>query len=334
MHLFSPSRTARVLRAASVFTMMLAGFALPAHADYPADKNLTIVVPYPAGGGLDAVGRILAESFTAQTGGTVVVDNRAGAAGTIGMGQVARARPDGYTLAVGSPGNISIAPTTNPSLAYSPTQNLISAALAVRMPILVVAREGAPFATTQELITYAKAHPNKLSYGSGGNGTAMHLAGEMFNEMAGVRTLHVPYQGGSPLMVDLLAGRIDYAFIDASAIPSIKSGKLKLVAVTTDVRSKIMPDTPTIAEGGVAGYEASNWYGLFLPAGTDNALVQKLNTLANTALADPKVIEKLEAKYMEASKPLTPAQFADFVKADIAKWARVAKAAGLITATK
>lgn len=316
-------------RKTSVVTLLMTCAVLSARAEYPADKTMNIVVPYPAGGGVDAVGRILGESLNKKVGAVVVVENRAGAAGTIGMSYLARAKPDGYTVAVGSPGNISIAPSIYAKLPYQPTKSLTAVAQVVRMPLLLVARADAPFATTEQLIAYAKKNPGQLSYGSGGNGSSTHLVGEMFKEMASVQTLHVPYTGSSPLMTDLLAGRIDYAFTDTSSLPNIKGGKLKLLAVTTAARSKLLPNTPTVSEGGVTRFEALNWYGLFVPAGADASIVKKLNKIAVDALTDPKVVERLEAQFMETSAPMAPEQFAEFVKADTAKWALVARNAGI-----
>jgi tripartite-type tricarboxylate transporter receptor subunit TctC len=309
--------------------LTLAAVAGTARAEYPNDKILTIVVPFPAGGGLDNVGRIVAESFRQKTGATVVVDNRPGAAGTIGITRITQAKPDGYTIGVAAPGAISIAPIMYPNLPYNPVKSLTAAALMVRMPLLLVAKLDAPFSTAQELIAYAKAHPDKLNYGSGGNGSSPHMAGEMFKQMADIKTEHVPYSGSTPLLTDLLGGQVDYAFTDTSTIPSIQAGKLKLLAVTTAKRSKLLPDTLTMAEIGVRGFEASNWYGLVLPVGVAPSITLRLNQMTAAALADPEVVVKLEAQFVEIAPPITPQEFADFIMQDTEKWSAVARKGGL-----
>lgn len=293
-----------------------------AQAEYP-DKPVTFVVPFPPGGGVDLVGRILAERIVTESGKNIVVDNRAGAGGTIGVGSVARSAADGYTLTLGSPGNISIAPSVYPTLSYDPAKDLMPVAMAVQMPILVLARPDAPFKTIQELIAHAKRKPGTLTYGSGGVGTSLHLAGAMFASMAGIDVLHVPYKGSSPAMIDLVGGRIDYMFIDTSAMPTVAAGKVGLLAVTNAARSALLPETPTIAESGVPGYEASNWYGIFAPAATDPQRVQWLNQQVLRALKDPGVSEKLKAQMLQPAAAQTPQQVADFVREDIAKWKQV-----------
>lgn len=293
-----------------------------AHAAYP-EKPVTFVVPFPAGGGVDLVARILAERIGAESGKSIVVDNRAGAGGTIGVGSVARGAADGYTVTLGSPGNISIAPSVYSNLAYDPAKDLTPVAMAVQMPILVLARPDAPFKNIQELIAHAKRQPGTLTYGSGGVGTSLHLAGAMFASMAGIDVLHVPYKGSSPAMIDLVGGRIDYMFIDTSAMPTVAAGKVGLLAVTNAARSALLPETPTIAESGVPGYEASNWYGLFVPAGTDAQRVQWLNQQVLQALQDPGVSEKLKGQMLLPAAPQTPQQVAGFIRDDIAKWKQV-----------
>ena len=303
----------------------LCAFALPqaqAQSNYP-EKPLTFVVPFPAGGGVDLVGRILAERITTQSGAHIVVDNRAGAGGTIGVASVARSQPDGYTVSLGSPGNISIAPSTYPELPYDPAKNLQSVAMAVQVPILVLSRPDAPFKNISELIEHAKKNPATLSFGSGGVGTSLHLAGALFAEMADIDVLHVPYKGSTPALVDLMGGRIDYMFIDTSAMSSVTSGRANLLAVTNAERSPLLPETPTISESGLPGYEASNWYGFFLPADTDKAKVQWLNEQITQALQDSSVQEKLKAQMLLAAPAQTPDEFSKFVVDDIAKWKQV-----------
>lgn len=275
------------------------------------------------------VGRIVAERLAAQTNANIVVENRGGAGGTIGVGYTARAKPDGYTVTMGSPGNISLAPSIYSSLPYSPSKDLMPVAMGVQMPLLLVSRVDAPFATVNELIAYGKANPNKLSYGSGGTGTSQHLAGAMFADMSGIDSVHVPYKGSAPMLVDLMAGRVDYTFIDTSAIPNVKAGKLKLLAVTGGKRFQPLPEAPTVSESGVPGFEAVNWYGFFLPASTDREIAKWLNTHILQVLSDPSVVQKFEQASMEPAPAMTLEQFAEFVQGDTEKWSKVVKSLNL-----
>ncbi len=293
-----------------------------AHAAYP-EKPITFIVPFPAGGGVDLVGRILAERIGAQSGASIVVDNRGGAGGTIGVASAARSAPDGYTVSLGSPGNISIAPSIYPKLQYDPAKDLAPVAMAVQMPILVLSRPDAPFKNVSELIAHAKTNPGTLSYGSGGTGTSQHLAGALFANLADIDVLHVPYKGSSPALVDLMGGRIDFMFIDTSAMSAVTSGRANLLAVTNTERSPLLPETPTVAESGLPGYEASNWYGFFLPAGANAQTVQWLNEQITKAMQDPSVQEKLKGQMLLAAPAQTPDEFRQFILDDIAKWKQV-----------
>lgn len=294
-----------------------------ANAAYP-DRPVTFIVPFPAGGGVDIVSRILAERIHVQTGKNVVVENREGAGGTIGVGAAARSSPDGYTVTLGSPGNISIAPTAYKKLSYDPAKDIEPVAMAVQMPILVVAKPGAPFKNIQELIKYAKTNPGELTYGSGGVGTSLHLAGALLAEEAGIDVVHIPYKGSSQAIVDLLGGRIDYMFIDTSAMATITSGKAQLLAVTSAQRSSLLPDIPTVAESGVTGYETSNWYGFFVPHGTGGDQVEWLSEQIGLALQDQEVKSKLKHQMLTPAKPQTPKEISHFINQDIAKWKALA----------
>lgn len=303
----------------------------PANAktDYPKAKPISLVVPFPAGGGVDTVGRIIADQLAKDTNANIVIENKGGAGGTIGVGYVARAKPDGYTLTMGSPGNISIGPSIYSNLSYQPAKDLQPIAMGVLMPLLLVSRLDAPFKNVQELIAYGKANPGKLTYGSGGTGTSQHLAGAMFAKMAGINAVHVPYKGSSPMLIDLMAGRIDYTFIDTSAIPNVKSGKLKLLAVTSAKRSKLLPDTPTVAESGVADFEATNWYGFFAPAGTSPDIAKWLNQHIVKTLSEQNIIEKFNSQSMEPAPNMSVQAFSDFLKKDTEKWSALVKSMDL-----
>lgn len=296
--------------------------AAPAMAQttYP-ERPVTITVPFPAGGGVDIVGRLLAQQIAQSTGANLVIDNKAGSGGIIGVGAVARARADGYQFVMGSPGNISIAPSAYRSLSYSPARDLKAVAMGVQMPLLLVARPDAPFSNVAELMQYGKQNPGKLMYGSGGTGTSQHLAGAMFAQKAGIDANHVPYKGSSPAMIDLMGGRVDYVFVDTSAMPHVKSGKIRLLAVTTAKRSGLLPETPSVAEAGLPGYEAVNWYGFFAPAGTPPQAVQWLNEKIQAASRDPVLLQKFAAQMVEVPPAMSSAQFEQFVQNDTKKWA-------------
>ncbi len=299
-----------------------------AHAAFP-EHPLTLIVPFPAGGGVDTVGRLLAQSITAKTGATVVVENRGGAGGTIGVAGAARAKPDGYVVTLGSPGNISIAPTAYRGLSYDPRKDLTPIAMAVQMPLLLVGRPDAPYSSVAELVAYGKAHPDKLSYASGGTGTSQHLAGGMLNQLAGIQAVHVPYKGSAPALTDVMGGRVDYVFVDTSAMGTVKSGRAKLLAVTNAKRSALLPDTPTIAESGVPGYEALNWYGVFGPGGMDEQARQWWSAQIAAAVADPAFVQKLNAQMLEAPPAMDSAAFTAFIEQDIDKWAGLIRAMDL-----
>ncbi|MEO6985989.1 MAG: tripartite tricarboxylate transporter substrate binding protein [Paralcaligenes sp.] len=308
----------------SMVAVSVAGVGpITAQAAYPDAKPINLVIPFPAGGGVDVVGRIIAQYLATKANANVIVENKGGAGGTIGVGFVARAAPDGYTATMGSPGNISIAPSIYSRLPYSPSKNLQPVSMVVKMPLLLVSRVDAPFTSVKELIAYGKQHVGKLTYGSGGTGTSQHLAGAMFAQMAHIDAVHVPYKGSAPMLIDLMAGRIDYAFIDTSAISNIKAGKLKLLAVTSAKRSELLPDTLTVAESGVPNFEAVNWYGLFMPIGVSSAVSRWLNEHVSQALKDPAVVGKLRAQSMEPAPAMTVEEFTRFIKQDTKKWAEL-----------
>jgi tripartite-type tricarboxylate transporter receptor subunit TctC len=317
--------------AAAITCCALAGVAVTAsnaQAAYP-DKPIDLVVPFPAGGGVDLTARFFAEQLTKDTGANVVVENRAGAGGIIGVNYVVHSQPNGYTLTMGSPGNISIAPGLYPKLSYDPDKDLQAVAMGVQVPVLLVVRPDAPFTDVKSLIAYGKANPGKLSYGSGGPGTSQHLAGAMFAETAHIQALHVPYKGTAPALTDLMAGRIDYMFTDSSAMSIIKGGKIKLMAVAGAKRSTLLPDVPTVAESGLPGFEVANWYGFFIAAHTPSAVTAWLNSSIEKAMKNPTLIKKLNDQMLEVAPAYTPDQFAAFLRSDTAKWSKLVKSMGI-----
>lgn len=305
-----------------------AGAMQAAQAAYP-ERPITITVPFPAGGGVDVVGRLYAQDITQNGGANIIIDNKAGSGGIIGVGAVARAKPDGYQFVMGSPGNISIAPSAYKSLAYNPSKDLKPVAMGVQMPLLLVTRPDAPFQSVAELVRYGKEHPGDLTYGSGGTGTSQHLSGAMFAQKAAIDARHIPYKGSSPALTDLMGGRVDIAFLDTSVIPNVKAGKIKLLAVTSAKRSSLLPDTPTIAEAGVPGYEALNWYGFFAPADTPAEAVNWLYGKLKAAQANPALAEKFKTQMVEVPPAMDSAAFGKFVEEDTAKWTQLIKSMNL-----
>ena len=289
------------------------------------------MVPYPPGGPLDIAARVLAAAVKDSLG-TVVVENRAGAGGNLGADLVAKAAPDGQTLVMGAVATHAINPWLYRKMPYDALRDFTPLTLVAQVPnVLVMNAETAArlkINTLADLVAYAKAHPGRLNYGSGGNGSAGHLAGEMFKAQAGVFAVHIPYGGAAPTQLALLGGQIDFNFDNlASAAGNISAGKLKALAVTTLKRSSAMPELPTVAEAGLAGFDIDTWFGFFGPAGVPADQVQRLNRAFVAALNAADVKAKL-APMMAEPAPSTPEQLGQFVKAELAKYERVVKASG------
>jgi tripartite-type tricarboxylate transporter receptor subunit TctC len=298
---------------------------LAAAQAYPA-RPVTIIVAYPPGGQNDVAARIVAQSMATSLKQPVIVDNRAGAGGIIGAQHVAKAPADGYTFLLAAI-NHSILTTLKPNMPYELERDFVPAGMVAAFPIILVTNPSLPVKSVQELIAYAKANPNKLTYGSSGSGGGTHLAAELFCSMAGVKMLHVPYKGSAPAMTDLLGGHVQLMFADSpSAIPHIKSGKLRPLGISSRQRSALIPELPTIAEAGVAGYESNSWVGLVAPAGTPSDIVSKVNAALVESLNDPTVKGKLLDIGGEPM-PGKPDQFGRFISAETGKWARIIKEA-------
>jgi tripartite-type tricarboxylate transporter receptor subunit TctC len=302
--------------------------ALPAFAQsYPA-KPVRFIVPFPPGGPVDTTARGFTQKLSESWGQQAIVENRAGAGGIVGAEAAAKSAPDGYTFFVGSIHH-SVLPGLNPKLPYNVEKDLVPVTFAAQFPIILVAHPSVPAKTVQELIAYAKQNPGKLAYGSAGNGGGTHLAGELFKTLAGVDLLHVPFKGSAPAMTDLLGGQVQLMFSDApTALPHIKSGRVRALGVGSPKRSALVPDVPTIAESGVKGYDAYSWAGVFAPAGTPKEIVVKVNGDIVKALSDPGVKKRLLEAGAEAA-PGTPEQFGAFLKGEIAKWGKVVKDANI-----
>jgi tripartite-type tricarboxylate transporter receptor subunit TctC len=306
----------------------LAGTVQAQANDYPA-KPIRLVVPAAPGGGADFLARIVGVKLGELVGQSVVVENRAGASGTIAADGTAKSAGDGYTVLMGQSTSIVIAPQLYPKLPYDTLRDLKPVTLVAEVPNVMVVHPSVPANTVKELIALAKAKPETLNFGSSGNGAPSHLAGEMFKSATGTRLVHVPYKGAGPAVNALIAGEIQVMFAPIVAVlPQVKAGRLRALGVTSAKRSAAAPDLPTLAETGLTGYEISSWFGLFVPASTPAAVVDKLFKETNRVLKSPDVIERF-AK--EGAEPVgsTPAEFNNYVRTEFVKYNKVIKDNGI-----
>ncbi|HRL54367.1 MAG TPA: tripartite tricarboxylate transporter substrate binding protein [Acidovorax temperans] len=305
---------------------LLGGTSALAQA-YPT-KPVTIIVPFAAGGTTDILARIIGQALTAELGQSVVVDNRAGAGGNIGGQAAAKAAPDGHTLFMGTVGTHAINASLYKKMPFDPVKDFAPLTRVANVPNLLVANPAQPYKSVKDLIAYAKANPGKVNFGSSGNGSSIHLSGELFKSLAKVDMQHVPYKGSAPAVTDLLGNQIGIMFDNMpSAIQHVRSGSLVPLAVTTAKRSPELPNVPTIAEAGVPGYEATSWFGMFAPAGTPAPVLAKLNAAIVKVLAQPDVKKKINEQGAEVYSE-TPEQFAAFIQAESVKWGKVVKESG------
>ena len=315
-------------------TLLLAACAtvlpmLPAAAQTFPTKPVSLIIPFPPGGPTDAMARTLAAEIKDQLGQPVIVENRAGAGGNIGAEYVARSQPDGQTLLFGTSGPLAINSSLYRKINYDPVKSFAPVIQVGHLPNILVVNPSVPAKDVQELVAYAKAHPGKLSYASSGNGASSHLAGVMFNAIAGTDLQHVPYKGTGPALNDLLGGQVSMSFTDVlTALPYIKAGKLRALGVTTTARSQALPDVPTLAEQGIKGYDVSVFFGIVAPAGTPAATIDKLNKAFADALASPKVRQIFAAQGLEPAPDGSPAQLGRFIVSESAKWKDVVKKSG------
>ena len=321
---YGPLRGHLLLAACIAITPLLP--TQDAFAQYPA-RPLRLVVAYPPGGPVDIVARTLGQAMTGPLGQAVVVDNRAGANGIIGSEHVARAAPDGYTLLLTST-PLTIQESLYKKLPYSALRDFTYLAAAGSGPQMLVVHEAVPAQNLRELIALAKAQPGKLNFASPGAGGANHLAAEMLKTMAGIEATHVPYKGFAPAEADLLGGRISFMFSSLpAAMQHVRSGRLRAIGVTSTQRARSAPEVPTLAEAGLPGFDVSSWYGVVGPAGLAQEVVVKINAAVNSALESAAMKERLATLGVEAPAS-TPEQFAEFIRRDIGKWARVVKDSG------
>ncbi len=314
-----------------VFAAMLAfAFLAPVHAQSWPAKPVRIVVPFPPGGTTDIVARSLGAELQKLWGQPVIVENRAGAGGNVGADAVAKSQNDGYTLLMGTVGthaiNAALFAQAGNKMPFDPAKDFVPITLAAAVPNVMVIHPKVPANSVAEFIAYAKANPGKLNMASSGNGTSIHLTGELFKTLTGTYMVHLPYRGSAPAVSDLLAGNTNVMFDNLpSALPHIKSGRLKALAVTSRERSPALPDVPTIEEAAkLKGFDASSWFGLFAPAGTPREIVDKVQTDVAKALAVPTVRERFVSQGAQPGGS-TPDQFAAFIRGETDKWTKVVK---------
>jgi tripartite-type tricarboxylate transporter receptor subunit TctC len=287
-----------------------------------------LIASQAPGGGVDAVARIVSSRLSEALGQTVIVDNRPGANGSVAGELAANSPPDGYTLMLGALGNLGVNVFFFKKLAYEPLKDLAPVTTAISSGNVLVVHPSVPAKSVKELIALARARPDQLAYGSSGSGGAGHLAGALFRSMAKIEMLHVPYKGGAPAMIDLLAGQVQLVFASSpTAVSPVNAGRLRALAVTTARRSKLFSELPTIAEAGVPGYEVNSWSGVIAPAGLPRPILERLNAAVNATVAAPEVKERL-AQLGSESGGSTPEQFGELIRRDSAKWADVIKRTG------
>jgi tripartite-type tricarboxylate transporter receptor subunit TctC len=314
----------RVRAAATAFAAAVSATALA--QGFPA-KPVRVVVPYPPGGPTDIVARVVSQKLSEQTGQQFVVENRAGAGGNIGAEAVARSPADGYTLLVATTAH-AINPSLFKQLGYDLQKDFAPVSQLTGGPLVIVVNPSLPAKNVPELIALAKSKPGALNFASSGNGQSTHLSAELFSSMAGIKMNHVPYKGSAPALTDVIGGQADLMFDTMlSAMPQVKTGKLRALAVTSAARSPAAPDLPTVAESGLPGYEAIAWNGLLAPAGTPKDVVAKLNAELKRALEAPEVKERFAAQGFGAAWT-PPEKYAAFMQAELAKWAKVVKTSG------
>lgn len=314
-------------RAVLALALAVTGATAFAQTAYPS-KPIRLVVPFPPGGGTDLIARTVAQRLTDTLKWTIVIDNRPGAGGNIGVDAVAKAAPDGYTLVIGQTSNLAVNPTLYPKLPYDPLKDFAPVVVLSSSPIVIAVATQSPFKTFADVVAAAKKKPKAITLGYSGNGTVAHLSSELAQKTAGIELQHIPYKGASQAMTDVMSGQVD---LYMSSVPTllghVRDQKLRALAVTSIKRSGELPDTPTLAESGYKDFDAVTWFGILAPAGTPADVVRTLNTEFNKALRDPAVAAKLRSDGGDVIGG-TPEQFANLIKTEIPRWGRVVKESG------
>jgi tripartite-type tricarboxylate transporter receptor subunit TctC len=310
-------------------TLVLAGLApIAVQAQSFPSKPIRIVVPFPPGGSTDLLARRIGEKLAAAWGQPVVIENRAGAGGTVGADYVAKSAPDGYTLLMGVTGSNAISAALYPKLPYDVVKDFAPVSMVVSSPLVVAVNPTVKAGNLKELVALAKVRPGSLSYGSAGNGTSMHLTGEMFKLATQTSMVHIPYRGSAGMLTDLMAGQIEVTFGDLLVLmPQIEAGKVKALAVTSKKRHPMLPNVPSVAESGYPEFEALSWQGLFAPAGTPADVMTKLSTEINKALKAPEIQDYFGSRGF-IIEGTTPAVFKGFIESEVTKWTAIVKASG------
>ncbi|SDZ97067.1 Tripartite-type tricarboxylate transporter, receptor component TctC [Variovorax sp. YR216] len=323
------NRSQRWIAGAALALVACSSFAQTA---WPA-KPIKLVVPFPPGGGTDFVARLLAEKLTTQAGWTIVVDNKPGAGGNIGLDAVAKSPPDGYTLGLGQTANLAINPALYTKMPFDPLKDFAPIAPVASQPVVLLVNVSSPYKTLADVVAASKAKPESMRIGLAGNGTVGHLAGEMLERRAGIKILNVPYKGAGPAMTDLLGNQVELNFANTPvAIPQLAGGKVRALAISSPQRLKTVPQlaaVPTVAESGYPGFDAITWTGLVAPAGTPPAVVDRINSEVQKILKRPDVVEKLAVEGSTAAAESTPKQFADYIRSEHQKWGALIREANI-----
>jgi tripartite-type tricarboxylate transporter receptor subunit TctC len=317
-----------MIRRLLAFIAALATTTAFAQGDYP-NKPIKLIVPFPPAGGTDTLSRAIAQSIATDTKWTIVVENRPGAGGNIGLDAAAKSPPDGYSIAMGQTANLAVNPALYSSMPFDPLKDFAPIALLSSQPLIVVVSAASPYKTLKDLVDAAKKNPGKVNMASAGNGTIGHIGGELFQRRAGIKMTHVPYKGAGAAVTDIMGGSVETIFGNSQSVGGlISGGRLRPLAVTSPKRLAAFPDVPTVAESGYPGFEAATWSGLVAPAGTPKPIIDKLNVAANKALGTAEMKKRLAD---EGSTPLggTPQQFADYIKVEHAKWGAAVRDAGI-----
>lgn len=325
------ARCNSVVGALGVLAALSAGLAQAQTGANPAaypDKPIRMIVPNPAGGGVDIIARLVGQHLGERLRQPIVVDNRPGAGGTIGLGALSKSPADGYTLGMGVTATLAIAPALYRKLAYDPQKDFEPIVLIAKVPLILAVHPSLPAKSVRDLIGLARQRPGQVGYSSGGNGTPPHLAAELFKAIAKVDMLHVPYKGGPPAINALIAGEVSLMFANAlPALPHIKTGRIRALAVTSERRSSAFPELPSVSEAGLPDYSAVQWYGVVAPAGTPQTIVNRVNGEIRQVLRNDKVKAPLLAEGAELADG-TPEQFRDFIRQEASKWSIAAKQSG------
>lgn len=323
-------RHSRVTLMVLTVAVLLLGISttLMAQANYP-NRPIRLIVPFPPGGGNDILARAIGQRLSEVIGQAVIIDNRAGAGGEVGATVAAQATPDGYTMMLGSVGNLAHNPALKANLSYDPVRDYAPVSLLATSAFIVVVNPSLPAKNVRELIALAKAKPGTINYCTPGMGSSFHMTTELFKYATGIDMVHVPYKGSAPALIELIAGQTQISFSTMPpALPHVKAGKLRAIAVTSAKRAAVTPDIPTVSESGVPDFVVENWQGIVVPRQTPPAIVQKLNRDLAAALKRPGMVEVLSAQGLEAATS-TPEAFGELIKSEVAKYTKVVKAANI-----